>query len=134
MKTRIAFAAAAAATLALAACGNAEKPAAEASQGASTASAAPAASEPVAAAPATGDKPTKEFVVGKWGTDGDCAMAVDLKADGASDGPFGNWTYSDGVIGFADAPEMKITVTMVDDKTMDSKNAQGAVHKMTRCL
>ena len=139
MKIRIAFAAAA--TLALAACGSAEKPAAEASQGANTAPAAPAASEPVAAAspagpaaaPAKGDKPTKDFVIGKWGNDGDCAMAIDLKADGASDGPFGNWTYSDGVIGFADAPEMKITVTMVDDKTMDSKNAQGGVHKMTRC-
>ena len=60
-------------------------------------------------------------------------MAMDLRADGTSDGPFGNWTYSDGVIGFADTPEIKITVTVVDANTMDSKNAQGGVHQMTRC-
>jgi hypothetical protein len=28
---------------------------------------------------------------------------------------------------------MKITVTVADDKTMDSTNAQGKAHKMTRC-
>ena len=60
-------------------------------------------------------------------------MAMDLKADGTSDGPFGNWAYADGAISFVDAPEIKINVTVVDDKTMDSKNAQGASHKMTRC-
>lgn len=96
--------------------------------------AAPDAAAPeTAAAPAAGEKPTKEFVVGKWGNDGDCELAIDLKADGTSDGPFGNWTYADGVIGFADVPEMKITVTVVDDKTMDSINAQGGKHQMTRC-
>jgi hypothetical protein len=137
MKLR--FVVAGALSLALAACGSSDKPEAAASDAAAAVSeAAPAASEPAAAAapagaPAKGDKPSKEFVVGKWGTDGDCAMAMDLKADGTSDGPFGNWAYADGAISFVDAPEIKINVTVVDDKTMDSKNAQGASHKMTRC-
>lgn len=130
------FALAACAALALAACSGGNKPAGEGSASASAApegsSAAPASSA-AAAAPAKGDKPTKEFVVGKWGTDGDCTLAMDLKADGTSDGPFGNWSYADGVITFADAPEMKIEVTVVDDKTMDSKNSGGGNHKMTRC-
>jgi hypothetical protein len=125
----------ASAAIALAACGGGDKPAAdEAKDAAATET---AASTAAVAAPATasaaGGAPTKDFVVGKWGTDGDCALAFDLKADGTSDGPFGNWTYSDGVIGFPDTPEAKITVTKVDDKTMDSVNAQGGKHKMTRC-
>ena len=43
-----------------------------------TTSAAPASP---AAAPAPGETPPREFVIGKWGTDGDCEMAVDLRAD-----------------------------------------------------
>ncbi len=127
------FALAACAALALAACSGGNKPAGE---GSASASAAPASSA-AAAAPAKGDKPTKEFVVGKWGTDGDCTLAMDLKADGTSDGPFGNWSYADGVITFADAPEMKINVTVVDEKTMESHNSASSegrkTAKMTRC-
>lgn len=125
--------------LALGACGSSDKPEATATDAAPASEAAPATSESAAAAspaaaaaPATGEKPTREFVVGKWGNDGDCALAIDLKADGTSDGPFGNWTYSDGVIAFTEAPEMKITVT-VDGKNMNSVNAQGGKHQMTRC-
>lgn len=132
MKAQFLFAIA---TLALAGCGSADKPADKAPEApnaeAPTASAAPATT------PAKGDKPTKEYLVGKWGTNGDCAMAMDLRTDGTSDGPFGNWNYSDGVITFADAPGLKISVTVVDDKTMDSVNegpdGQGKSNKMTRC-
>ena len=124
-------------TLALAACGKGEKPEAAASESAAASAPAAATSEsaaasPAAAAAASGDKPTKEFVVGKWGNDGDCSLAIDLKADGTSDGPFGKWTYADGVISFPEAPEMKINVT-VDGKNMKSVNAQGGKHEMTRC-
>ena len=131
MKSRILFAAAA--TLAISACSQAEAPEAPATDAAGSAETAAAAAA-IAAAPAKGEKPTKEFVVGKWGNDGDCALAIDLKADGTSDGPLGNWAYSDGVITFPEAPEMKITVTMAEDgKSMDSVNAQGGKHQMTRC-
>ncbi len=131
------FTAAGVLALALAACGSADKPQAAATDAAAATEPAPSAAATAAAtpaaAPAKGDKPTKEFVVGNWGNDGDCAMAMNLKADGTTDGPFGNWTYADGVIGFADTPEMKVTVTVVDDKTMNSVNAQGGKHQMTRC-
>lgn len=123
-----------AAVMVLGACGSSEeaKPEGEAATEAAAPAGEAAAPAP-AAASAAGEKPTKEFVVGNWGTDGDCTLAMDLKADGTSDGPFGNWTYEDGVIGFADAPEMKISVTVVDDKTMESVNSQGKKSKMTRC-
>lgn len=134
MKFRIAFAAVAA--LALSACGSsdtAEAPAAD--EAASAEAAAPeevAAAEP-AAAPAKGEKPTKEFMVGKWGEDGDCVMAIDFKADGTTDGPFGNWNLEDGVLTMADAPQ-KVHLTVVDEKTIDSKlDGKGASKMMTRC-
>ena len=129
------------AALTLAACGGQSKPAAETSpvSAASTVSSSIAVSSPAstsaspAAAPAKGDKPTRGFVIGKWGTDGDCTMAIELRPDGTSDGPFGKWAYSDGVISFPEEPDVKITVTVIDDKTMESSNGSGKTSKMTRC-
>lgn len=97
--------------------------------GAPTGSGAPTSAGPTVA----GGKPTKEFLYGKWGTDGDCTLAIDLRPDGTSDGPFGNWSYTDGAITFADAPELKVNVTVLDDQTMESTNDQGKRTKMTRC-
>lgn len=140
MNIRFAAAVVIAAT-ALTACGSPDKPAADTSaapttssaSAASSATSSPATSSP-AAAPAKGDKPPREFVVGKWGTDGDCALAIDLRADGTSDGPFGNWTYNDGVIGFVEDPDFTVAVTVVDDDTMSSKNdSSGKTVMMTRC-
>lgn len=99
----------------------------------SSAAPAPTSASPVGA-PAKGDKPSREFLIGKWGTNGDCTLAIDLRPDGTSDGPFGGWTYSDGVIGFADDPEFKVNVTVIDDKTMQSTNATSdKASTMTRC-
>lgn len=128
-----------AAALVLAACGNQTKPVAESSESSTSSSAVStsATSTPAAAGPATapakGEKPNREFVVGKWGTDGDCMMAIDLRPDGTSDGPFGNWTYSDGVIGFVEEPDFKVSVTVLDPDTMESTNESGKKSKMTRC-
>lgn len=147
--------------LALTACGGQDKPAADKSaekapatsssatsgsstSGSTTSSASVAASTSEAtsaaeatspaAAPMKGEKPSREFVVGKWGTNGDCGLAIDLRADGTSDGPFGNWTYTDGVIGFVDEPDFKVTVTVIDDSTMESTSeSSGKSQKMTRC-
>lgn len=84
--------------------------------------------------PLTGEKPTKEFVIGKWGTNGDCAMAIELRPDGTSDGPFGNWSYSDGVISFPEEPDFKVNVVILDPNTMNSTNATSdKITKMTRC-
>ena len=124
------------AALALAGCGGQAKPAAETTSAASSAPASSAAPSPVttpaAAAPAKGEKPSRQFLVGKWGTNGDCTMAIDLRADGTSDGPFANWTYSDGVIGFVDQPDVKIAVTVIDNTSMQSTNG-GKTATMTRC-
>jgi hypothetical protein len=138
--------------LVLAACGNQTEPVGESSESSVTTTSAAASSEfstsssavstsatstPAAAGPATapakGERPNRDFVVGKWGTDGDCMMAIDLRPDGTSDGPFGNWTYSDGVIGFVEEPDFKVSVTVLDPDTMESTNESGKKSKMTRC-
>jgi len=135
---KIRFALGLIAALALTACGGQTKPAADTSVASATsvAPASVAAPSEVATtspvAPAKGDKPTREFLIGKWGTNGDCTLAIDLRADGTSDGPFGNWSYSDGVIGFADEPDFKVNVTVIDAQTMESTNS-GKTSKMTRC-
>lgn len=100
----------------------------------SSSSSPSAVSSSPAASPAKGDKPTRDFVVGKWGTDGDCTLAIDLRPDGSSDGPFGAWAYGDGVISFPEEPEFKVNVTVVDGKTMQSVNdSTGKTTMMTRC-
>ena len=124
-----------AAALALTGCGGQTKPvpvASETSTAPAVSSQATAASP--AAAPAKGDQPPREFLIGKWGTNGDCAMAIDLRPDGTSDGPFGNWAYSDGVISFPEEPDFKVSVTVLDNNTMASTNASSdKTSKMTRC-
>ena len=159
---KIRFAVGAVGLLVLTACGGQTKPAAvesdtPASSSASSATAtssvassaaeSPASSETSTASakssgvaagpaevPAIGEKPSKEFLIGKWGTDGDCALAIDLRPDGTSDGPFGNWAYSDGVISFPDEPEFKVSVTVIDGNTMESTNATSdKASRMTRC-
>ena len=101
-------------------------------------SAAPASTSATAASPAAtppkGEKPTREFVIGKWGTDGDCTLAIDLRPDGSSDGPFGPWSYTDGVISFPEEPDFKVSVTVIDAATMESTNgSNGKTARMTRC-
>ena len=154
MKIRLAVAAFA--VFGLAACGGQTKPAADTST-ASASSSAPATSEATssppasstaasstatsstalaspAVAPAQGEKPTRDFLIGKWGTDGDCQLAIDLRPDGTSDGPFGNWAYSDGVISFPQEPDFKVNVTIIDNNTMKSTNATSdKPSTMTRC-
>jgi hypothetical protein len=126
------------AAFALTACGGNTKPVAETSAASATsvASASSTTSSQVttasAVAPAAGEKPTREFLIGKWGTKGDCTLAIDLRADGTTDGPFGNWSYSDGVIGFVDEPDFKVNVTVIDAQTMASSNGDKK-STMTRC-
>lgn len=122
----------------LAACGGQSKPAVDSStappSSATSATSATSSAPTPAAAPVKGEKPPREFVIGKWGTNGDCTMAIDLRPDGTSDGPFGNWTYNDGTIGFVDEPDFKVRVTVIDDKTMESTNdTSDKASRMTRC-
>ncbi len=120
------------AALVLAGCGGQGKPAAEPSDVPAPPAEPSATSTTAVAGPVEGDSPTREFIVGKWGTDGDCALAMDLRADGTSDGPFGDWTYRDGAISFVDVPELKIIVTVIDDDSMRSDNGE-STSTMTRC-
>jgi hypothetical protein len=135
MKFRVLLAATAA--LALAACSESKT----ADDAAKTAEAAPAAAAPsgdaapavAAAAPAAGTAPTKEFMVGNWGTDGDCAMAIGFKANGTMDGPFDGWKLEGNVLTMIGNPQTS-TLSVVDDKTLSAKNSEsGKTFKLTRC-
>lgn len=122
--------------LAIASCGSQNKPAASTpAASASVATSSIVRSESTAPSPAAsakGEQPSREFLIGKWGTNGDCTLAIELRPDGTSDGPFGNWSYADGVLGFNDEPDFKVHVTVIDDQTMESTN-NGKTAKMTRC-
>jgi hypothetical protein len=129
--------AAAGAVLLLAACGSADE--AEKAESAAPEAAAPAEAPAAAeaAAPAgpavAGAKPTKEFLVGKWGEDGDCTLAIDFKADGSMDGPVEKWNLDDGKLEMVGMPQ-KMHLTVVDDKTMESRlDGTGEPRKLTRC-
>ena len=135
MKFRIMLAVTA--TLAIAACSG-SKPADDAAKTAEATSeaAAPGSeAEPAAAAaaPAAGAAPTKEFMVGSWGTDGDCELAIGLKADGTMDGPFDGWKLDGNVLTMIGNPQTS-TLEVIDDKTLSAKNSEtGKIFKLTRC-
>jgi len=132
--------AAAGAVLLLAGCGSANE--AEKADDGATETAAPAedpaaaeAASPAApAGPAVaGAKPTKEFMVGKWGEDGDCTLAIDFKADGTMVGPVDKWNLEDGKLEMVGLPQ-KMHLKIVDDKTMESRiDGTGDPKKLTRC-
>ncbi len=121
--------------LLLAACGGpaANDSAAAGDNAAEANGAAPAAAEAApAATPAAGTAPTREFVVGRWGDDGDCTLAIDFRADGTTDGPFGNWTLDGDRLSMADNPQV-MTVSVIDQNTMESRLEGGPPRRMTRC-
>jgi hypothetical protein len=101
--------------------------------GANEATPAPAtenASTPAAAT--AGAAPTRDYVVGKWGEDGDCTLAIEFRADGSTDGPFGNWNLEGNRLTMADNPQA-MTVTVIDQNAMSSVGADGRTRRLTRC-
>ena len=123
---------AATAALALAACSE-SKTADDAAKTAAAAPAADAAPAAAAGAPPVGTAPTKEFMVGSWGTDGDCELAIGFKADGTMDGPFDGWKLDGNVLTMIGNPQTS-TLEVIDDKTLSAKNSEtGKTYKLTRC-
>lgn len=133
---------AAGAALVLAACGGqpaaneaANEAAGEASnsaEGAPAAEAAPAAGT-AAATPAKGAAPTKDFMVGKWGEDGECELALDFKADGSLVGPVDRWELNGAELTLVGLPQ-KMVLSVIDDKTMESRlDGTGEPRRLTRC-
>lgn len=117
MKYSVLFAASAA--LALGACSETDSAAPEAT------AEAPEATE-AAAAPAgalaftAGEAPSKEFMVGTWGEGDACEQPIEFQADGTTtDALFDTWTLEDGLLTIGG--EIKLTLTVVDDKTMESR-------------
>ena len=131
-----------AAALALAACGK-SAPTAEASGDASAAAtteAAPASAAPASAAPAAaaagGTALTEAYLIGKWADvkDGDCKLAQGFLAGGKVDGLFDSWKIegSNLVLGMM-GENQTLSVKIIDQKTMETKNGTAAPHTLTRC-
>ena len=126
-----------AAALSLAACGG-KTGADEAANNTAAAPENSAAAEPAgtavaAATPAAGKAPTKEFMVGKWGQDGDCALAIDFKADGSMVGPVDRWELNGAELTMVGLPQ-KMILSVVDDKTMESRlDGKEPPDRLTRC-
>jgi hypothetical protein len=113
MKYSVLFAASAA--LALGACSETESAATDATAEAIEAAAAPAGAPAFTA----GEAPSKEFMVGTWGEGDACELPINFQADGTiKDGPFDTWELQDGLLTMGG--EIKLTLKVVDDKTMES--------------
>jgi hypothetical protein len=141
MKLRIIMAAVAA--LSLAACGKpAETGSAEgdataaATTEAAPASEAPASAAPAAAAPAASGALTEAYLLGKWADvkDGDCKLAQGFLPGGKVDGLFDSWKIEGGnlVLGMM-GENQTLTVKVIDQKTMETKNGSAPTHTLTRC-
>lgn len=116
------------AALALSAC---ERPASgdEAAPGASPA----AARQTSAPADFTvGEAPSREFIVGKWSEPGECDLALDFRIDGSMVGPFEKWTLEDGVL-HMEGNEQRIVLTVVDERTLESRIGDAPPHRLVRC-
>jgi hypothetical protein len=136
---RIAIILVTSAALAVSACGTAESPKDETASTATGTNAVapddkapPAATETAAATPGAGTAPTKEFMVGKWGEDGDCALAIGFNADGTMDGPFDGWELNGAELTMVGNPQ-KMTLSVIDANTMESRLEGGKPNKLTRC-
>ena len=132
MKLQIILASTAA--LALAACGKPE-PTAEATgeaTAAATTEAAPASAAPAAA----GGALTEAYLLGKWADvkDGDCKLAQGFLPGGKVDGLFDSWKVEGGnlVLGMM-GENQTLTVKIIDQKTMETKNGTAPAHTLTRC-
>lgn len=128
-----------AAALSLAACGGktgtdeATNNAAAAPENSAAADVDPAPAPAPAAVAEAGKAPTKEFMVGKWGQDGDCALAVEFKADGSMVGPVERWELNGAELTMVGLPQ-KMILSVVDDKTMESRlDGKEPADRLTRC-
>lgn len=93
------------------------------------------AAAPVTAAAPTasaGAAPTRDFIVGKWGENGDCTLAIEFRADGTMIGPFERWELNGAKLTMVGAPEA-MTLSVVDQNTMESRLGTGAPRRITRC-
>jgi hypothetical protein len=87
-----------------------------------------------AAVPAAGGVPTKDFIIGKWGDNGDCELAIEFKADGTMVGPFEKWELDDkGVLTMIGNPQ-KMHLKVVDSDNMESRlDGTGEPRRINRC-
>ena len=105
-----------------------------ASSEAAPASAAPASAAPAAAA--AGGALTEAYLLGKWADvkDGDCKLAQGFLPGGKVDGLFDSWKIEGGnlVLGMM-GENQTLTVKIIDQKTMETKNGSAPTHTLTRC-
>ena len=138
MKTKLILAGTAA--LALAACNtasgseNAGDNAATADNAAAPADAAANAGNPAPAGASA--ELTRDYVVGRWTASGDCADAMDFRADGTLGAPGGDdagrWELNGNRLINVGNPR-ELTAAAIDADTMEITNPEGEARRVTRC-
>ena len=87
------------------------------------------------ATPAAGAALTQEYIVGRWTDSGNCADAIEFRADGAMVGPFGQdarWELRGSDLYMVGNPD-PLRMTVVDQRTMEMVRPSGDRRRATRC-
>jgi len=88
-----------------------------------------------AAAPAADGTLSRDYLVGRWTNSGDCADAIEFRADGSMTGPFGEaaqWELRGDQLFMVGNPD-PLTVVVIDQATMQTTNPSGTQRRATRC-
>ena len=89
------------------------------------------------ATPAGASAIDPQLLVGRWTDDGDCKRDIEFRPDGtflSYTGGEGSWALSGDVLTLSGANgSFELRLQSLDDDTMTTLNAQGAVGRSTRC-
>ncbi len=100
----------------------------------------PAAQANEGGARATASSPTGEiraFLIGRWTDNGDCAAATDFRNDGTFTSPAGagRWTLESEYLTLAipGAPDGEVAIQVIDGRAMETVSPMGRIGRWTRC-
>lgn len=104
---------------------------------AATTAEAPATTVEAAATAPTEGAPTREFILGRWGENGDCAKDLTINADGtftSYSGMSGQWTLEgDGLTLSGESSSFALRVAAGPNDTLMIGQPDGGFGSSTRC-
>ena len=77
----------------------------------------------------------RDYIVGRWTNSGDCADAIEFRADGGMVGPFGEdarWELRGDRLFMVGNPD-PLRIAVVDERTMTTTGPSGNTRRATRC-
>ena len=102
-----------------------------------TAEQADTTGKPSEANPATGDAPTPQMLVGRWGDNGDCSKDITFNADGTFSsftGGSGTWSLNGDVMTMSGAGgTFQVRVSILNGNQLLIGNPDGTIGISQRC-